>query len=923
MATRLANILFQTYPYYIDRDSRKAVQKILQADCFYPPLNPRLVSLFESESRRAGIAASNAFVLVEWGAQLLQQFTERGRDVFDRYSTPILQAQARFLELILDPQLGARPSLRKSAITITRRAVRNVVSQLGGGGLEVGVQNLTAKGQALGNKSAILLGIIAGVYSHHKARDRAVLPRRDQFYSFYQREILGSRAPVPSHIASAFNDFFASFTTLEELEADIIPQLEKALLRAPEVVLKNVMTPLFTSLPPSIDLASVLATSLCKVLLSSLKSSNHEVRDGAVKAFSTLITRSQAEEPLWKVTEDVLVPMTSSKLTADHRVLYSRILVMLPPILSRSEHICESLCPAIAKETNEIALSNEVTTLLKNFGNLSAPKEQLVKIVLGTCTKGLDEKRPSLRRQWILGLGDVFWNQDGSSVPSKTILQLEEACFKHLVKISDEVAQNPVTAASSGLAVGALITIALSQKLPSTASETLKLEVRRSNSLSKVLSDASPTSIVLGHRVYTKLTEVDLLWHIRSLQICSEAIRYHDNNELRLMWSHAFIYLISAADVDRNVRSQAVRVLSAMYLQEPSYISSLMINGLWSWYKHKRENAKDIAAVASKAEHSHLLDVLRAICIPAGYGNGAVVTADDSGYEDQVISMLILCRSEIIPGANWIELCLRMGQDPGKVASRTGLRCVQEIERCLMANEKEGSFEGIRLASYKAAADLAFVAPVVITPLLVESILTNLPNNDMAQCGLTEIAIAKMPEGTAFIDVLSNQNQRYVIDKNARDYETMKWEEEVRNQLAQKKGKERKLTADEKAKVDAQLIKEADIRRKVKELEQKLRNGIGYIHALGVGPPNEADVWLGPSLRALTNVIEAGAARLVGSAANEAYLACSKLLSSRIAPMKEFVGVATLRTLGSSLSSNMQQEPLKGLKIVWKSSLVQ
>jgi len=170
-----------------------------------------------------------------------------------------------------------------------------------------------------------------------------------------------------------------------------------------------------------------------------------------------------------------------------------------------------------------------------------------------------------------------------------------------------------------------------------------------------------------------------------------------------------------------------------------------------------------------------------------------------------------------------------------------------------------------------------------------------------------------------FVDVLGTQSKQQALDKNSKDYETLKWEAEMRSQIAHKKGHEKKLTADEKAKVNAQLTKEAKIRDEVHQLERKLRHGVGFVHALAIGPPIEADLWLGPSMEALVDVVSAGAGRLVGNAADDAYLACANFVSTRLGSMRRFIGIATLRGIGSSsLPEELVQEPLKGMPALSK-----
>ena len=131
--------------------------------------------------------------------------------------------------------------------------------------------------------------------------------------------------------------------------------------------------------------------------------------------------------------------------------------------------------------------------------------------------------------------------------------------------------------------------------------------------------------------------------------------------------------------------------------------------------------------------------------------------------------------------------------------------------------------------------------------------------------------------------------------------------------MAEKKGQQKKLSSEEQAKVNAQIAKEAKTRKQVLVLEQTLQRGIGMIQGLAIGPPTQAELWMGPSLRALVELIEARVGLLVGDAADLVYLACANFVSPRLGSLRPFIGVATLRALRSShLPENLQKEPLGG-----------
>ena len=231
-----------------------------------------------------------------------------------------------------------------------------------------------------------------------------------------------------------------------------------------------------------------------------------------------------------------------------------------------------------------------------------------------------------------------------------------------------------------------------------------------------------------------------------------------------------------------------------------------------------------------------------------------------------------------------------------------------------LQSKDNDQFPSISLAAYSSYTDLAFVAPETALPAIVKQFSEDLDPKQLESVGPQEAAIFRTPEGTAYVDVLSKKAPQ-TIDKNTKDYDTLKWEEELRSQLAQKQGaKPKKLTPEEQAKVKAQLAKESAIRQEVAATEMKMRRGVGIIQSLATGPPTEAEQWMGAAVDLLIHSIRAGAGLLLGDRPATTFIACSQRASNRLGSIRPFVGVGTLRTIGSiQVSEEYEGEPLGDL----------
>jgi hypothetical protein len=922
-------LLFKTYQYYRDRESRRAVQGCLQAllaNPFYTDHVVLLIEAFTAEASKPGLAPSGSFVLVEWGGLLLQHCAGKS-EAWDRFGPALVPSAAQALELCLSSR--ARCNLKRPALVVIRRSLRHLFANddLGARAVKDVVCQLSAKSSPLRQKGAVFLGVVAGVCSRLVTRRTTLEAIKDQYYTFYIREMLGSRSVVPGHIGEAFNDLFSNFTTIQDLKTQLSPAFEKALLRAPEVVLNDLVSPLVLSLPHDLDLAEILADSLLKPLLSNLKSQSLVIRNGTISAFEKLAAHSYDQQYLAKCADDLLIPLVNSKLAAaDHRALHAQMLSLLPYIPSRSFLACEKLVLTISKEPNELALGAEATALSTHFSfSLSANAEESLgsdSHVVTAYVKGLSDKKPTVRKLWAVRIGDVLWRLENQAEKTQRVVEFFEAVLPELLDIFDELLLSPLPTGQTGLAVVAYVVITLAALLPkSWKTEKVRSTMLKANVIDRAMTSKTKSSVLLNHRIYTKLLTVeDYTWMVRALGATSGHIsKLGPGSAPSDAWAQAFIFLVASADLSPEIRKQAIFTLSESYIADPVAVGGAVIHGLWTWVWQIMTAEKDTAAATAKTGTKRLHLAVQAMCPLAHKSNSISPIIESNLLQVQLIDMLVLCCSEILPGTNWIELCLRVGEDPGALVSSHSLRCFGKVETHLTYVESQAIPASVELAAYKTAADLAFVAPKEVMPLLLKNITADLLVEPVRLCGSVQVAIANTPEGVAFIDVLDKKDQNHSLDKNSRDYDTIKWEEEVRTQLAHKKGQDRKLSPDEKSRVDAQLVKEAAIREQVKRLKFELRRVIGFINALVNGPPVEPALWLGKSLSSLFGVIAAGAGRIIGNAADLTYIACANFVTPSLGTLRQFIGIATLRALDSSkLPPHWEQEPLGGrLFFLW------
>ncbi|KAL7623573.1 translational activator of GCN4 [Parahypoxylon ruwenzoriense] len=908
----LLKLLFDTHPLYDDRPSRRAAEGCL-ASVFATTRDAKVLAPFISsllqESQKPGIASKTAFVLVGWCSILLGALA--GSPLWEKFGLDMVHANAAALEKCL--QSSTRPSIAQSALVITRRGLRAAFWRNGfrEKTIQDAVQALTAKGAQPTAKNAVMLGVIAGVCSRHAQAKDVLAAKASDYFAFFTREIVGSRTPVPAHIATGLRDFFSYFVTLDQLEKDAIPPIEKGLLRAPEVVL-DLVALLLRALPHHLDLSEILNGHLLKPLLSNSKSSNPAIREGVLAAFKTAVTRSRDAKVTEQVADEMLNPLKSGKLaSADQRTLHSEMLEHVPLSAPIATKIADGIPPVAAKEGNEGALGAEISVLGRAISYLINDGTDLPKPVIEAFVKGLGDKKIPLRRLWILRVGEVFapFVKGAQSVPANAAA-LAEAIAIPIADMWAEIVKNPSTAAQNGLVVGAYIFTTLSLQILSKIDSAGVRTVLKKTAVAKECLVAEPKpSLLLNHRVYSRFsTEDDTRWFLRALTAVYDEV-FKAPTDVQPAWFQALIYLVSSPNVPPQVRKETCKSISKLYVQDPRFVSNVAVDALWKWIESSHIEDKDSIAASAKFENANLHLVLRSICLSSDEFEALGAQKPQELLATQMCSLLVIARDDLIPRASWIDLCLKVGLDPGSLAQQREEELIRYIIDKTTFDQKSNT---IKAAAYNAAADLAFVAPDTVTSRIVELIRTDLATEELKDVGPVEAAIFRTPEGTAFIDVLAKKQS--LPDKNTKDYDTLKWEEELRSQLAQKRGQQRKLTADEQTKVNAQLKKESEIRRTIQHLESRLMRGFGIIRSLVNSPLTEPNLWIGPSVSALLSALEAGAGLITGDAGPTAYLACSDRVTPRLGAIRPFIGVATLRALGiTSLPDSLTEEGLEEL----------
>ncbi|KAI5304344.1 translational activator of GCN4, partial [Ascosphaera pollenicola] len=910
-------LLFRTYPLYVDRASRQCVQRCLRslfaAETTPPNILPAFVHKLKKESEKAGIASVNSFVLVEWCCLLLQHLSvEKNYDA--QLVQDVVSANARALELTLAG--STKEGLTHSAVIVTRRALRAAFSSTSHGQdiIKLAVDFL-AKSPSASPKNAPFLGVVAGVTARQPTNKPVMESLKADVLAYFAKEIIASRVILPSHITDGLNDFFVSFVTLDDLRTSVFPSLEKAMLRAPEVVLNGVILSLANAIPSTIDISEDVSSRFTKPLLSSLKSTNANVRSGAFNTMVHLVSCCKEEKPLLKIVDETLGPVKTNKIpNAEQRSLHVQALGQITCSKDVSLKVLADLASVFTREANEAALEAEVKALMHHLGYVIRSGLDISKETLTSITTGCGDKRLNFRKLWLLNSAQLIWDlTDEQLGSSESVLSFVSTILSKNAETYKDISTNPLPSLQNGtVSLGYAFTALTCGRLRGVSSVKGSPYVADESVGRAALTLTPKSSFLLTPKVYTKLTaKDDFIWEIRALSAVVHLSSFStEAPSVKNAWAQAFIYLLSANNTPPRTRELSLKALSEVYTQYPDIVGDIIIEGLWTWLHDLSREDKESAAVASGAKNVHLSLAIKAITPTPGDNQDL---GKLSAREIQLVKLLILCHQQLIKGSRWIDVVLRSKIDPAYLVSQNPEACLKEVTS-VSDDPLRSSIDGAKSAAWDAVADLVFVAPDVMVSRVVQQIEHDLAVENFTKFTITDICIARTPEGKTYVDVLDNKSNAQLNTKG-KDSDTLKWEEELRAQLAQKKGQpQRKLTPDQKAKVDAQFVKEAAIRKTVLQTEEIIKRGAGIIEALAHSLGTAAEGWINVAVKHLTQLSQAGVGALVGDAVSRAYVACSDKVSLRLGNIRPFIGIAALRAFGKTyLGDELEVEPIGSL----------
>ena len=660
----------------------------------------------------------------------------------------------------------------------------------------------------------------------------------EKYCKFIAKEVILSKTPPSTFCQELFlSQFIKEFLTQDTFRNEILPNIEKANLRSPE--LGFAITNEFYSAIDSqkVDLLNIFVTSkLITQTFSSLKSSKETVRkitlESLICLLSTISSENTKGEDLSKFVDEVFKNIKSN-LNADYKALASKILYQIPKFSAEtSEKIALNLSNYILKESNENALTLMLDAFYTHYFSLQKSLPEINK----TIESGFREKKPAVRKLWLIG-----YLKNIESACLELLENFEAQCFEFFTEV---------------------------------------LNTENKHEHKSLLA-----SMEYLNKEYTRIPDK-----------FDEVINCV-SNETYL--GDIFVNASISTSLTVYERLRAAELLTNLFKKNPSIFGLSVIKTLEN--KIQSISTQDDENISFR----YITPVFKAISQPI---------EDKESLIKVLIKMVIVCQYPFKLKNGWAGLVLDAKLDPSLLVSKYSETFIQDI--CKITESINLVNKEYYKCALDAAAYLAFINPSVITPALVKLLETDLAYGSLANFSDEDIMIWKGEEGTMVIDVLEKEMAKKVSNKNSKDYETLKWEQDVRKKQAKKNIA--KYTKEEQLLIKQQLEKESQIRSSVWSTVSHISRGIEIIQKLSIDAilvDNGIHDWYPLAVSKLLQLAKiSNTSKVVGDMVVTAFLKLAQNISERLGSIRLFIGLSSLRVNNiENIPENYVEEPLEEL----------
>lgn len=961
----LVTILLRTYSRYIDRDSRLASLTVFS----------KLISVDQAAASQdsTGAVAKHALAWLKREAErickpstaassntTLPTITALHAYVCALYSTvcassidapkapesstwdSLVQLLATTYDAVLADTTG-RHSVKSNAITLTRRTLRNAHAYL-----PRLIRTLCAiSASAAAIRASALLGEAVGVCIRLRVGSEQVKgapdgvgrsyvnQAKDQILAFYTTHIVASKTVVPEHSLLALDDFIAEQVTQDDLTSILRPQLEKMLLRSPEVAL-----PIATRIFAAVKLdVGPHAKPLLNPVVSASRSSNAATRAKASAFFSVLSARIRQDDAAKSAVVDELLAILKGGKAASPEArtsIYLMLSSVAPGQASKSSSIVEVVASLLAKEAQEASMHAAVRCIAVHLEWLISQADTVpAPSISAALAKEMQNSKVPIRKAVCMAIGDLFWHMTDEQRATSATRTFAEALLPAFEANLKNASTNPLTAPGGPLE-GYVAAAVLEGRLAGLGSDKIDSVVRKNAALEVILVVDPKPSFLLADKVFRKIaTPEEELWLSHALQavIVRRAQTLAADKPAQIQVALALIHVLFHATGPNSKRS-VLTLVQNLAQTEPILIHDIITSGISAFLEQPQAHTSGSVSSAPKpngtasststtgaaaasasadaedakpSAETRARDLRRLLSAASSFSE----QLDADARKKTLVDTLVLSHH-----ADLLDRGTSCFMDLTFKAKILPVDLITSKQQDLLSVVRTAIDDArMREAGFAALTTLVRLAPDSVMAELVTQIEADSPFDDLRALTQNDLGMWRTEPGTLYVDVLSATKDD-AVDKNSKNAKMEQWEAELRADIAKKKAAQNKtLTKDQKAAVDAQSKIEAQARAKVEEIRARYVRSLRTVSSLVGARTDEIEGYMQTLVNLVIATFEISQARfLFEKEAKEAFWALSSCCSLRLEAYSMFVGVALLRTIDQELvREDFRAEPINEL----------
>ncbi|XP_015008434.1 stalled ribosome sensor GCN1 isoform X1 [Macaca mulatta] len=679
-----------------------------------------------------------------------------------------------------------------------------------------------------------MLGLLVQFCTSHKEMD-VVSRHKSALLDFYMKNILMSKVKPPKYLLDSCAPLLR-YLSHSEFKDLILPTIQKSLLRSPENVIETI-----SSLLASVTLdLSQYAMDIVKGLAGHLKSNSPRLMDEAVLALRNLARQCSDSSAMESVTKHLFAILGGSegKLT-----VIAQKMSVLSGIGSVSHHVvsgpssqvlngivAELFIPFLQQEVHEGTLVHAVSVLALwcNRFTTEVPKKltEWFKKAFSLKTSTSAVRHAYLQCMLASYRGDTLLQA----------LDLLPLLIQTVEKAASQSTQVPTV--TEGVAAALLL---------------LKLSVADSQAEAKL---SSFWQLIVDEKKQVFTSEKFLLMasedalctvlHLTERLFLDHPHRLTGNKVQQYHRALVAVLLSRTWHVRRQAQQTVRKLLSSLG-------GFKLAHGLLEELKTVLSSHKVLPLEALVTDAGEVTEagkayvpprvLQEALCVISGVPGlkGDVTDTEQLAQEMLIIShhpsLELPSPSVAVQSGLWPALLARMKIDPEAFITRHLDQIIPRITTQSPLNQ----------SSMNAMGSLSILSPDRVLPQLISTITASVQNPALRLVTREEFAIMQTPAGELYDKSIIQSAQQDSIKKanmkrenKAYSFKEQIIELELKEEIKKKKGikEEVQLTSKQKEMLQAQLDREAQVRRRLQELDGELEAALGLLDIILVKNPS-------------------------------------------------------------------------------------